>query len=360
MTNKPSPPGSKDGSQDSSSSSQDKAAEAPRTSKQRWFRLLALLLPFVLVEGGARLYWSLYIFKLSSQDELRTELFWEGKWDKAIPYTFTPGMSAKVHETPTRVNNQGFRGDHDFPLANSSSKLRVVCIGDSVTFGYTVSGNAAAYPAVLENLLREKIPSARVLNGGMPRYRTDHMANLFEPNMPVLKPDVLVILGGWNDINEYILASVPDSPSMQWIQEHVYTIKVAQSFGLNKVDRVPAKIEEDGFQRYSDGLLRLIKLGQAHGAKVYVCNLPHFFEQLNDEAAIELSKKFSPKGSVDEIVGVMTRVNRLIEDLAKDQGVSFIDLTAINQADCFGDAIHPNDKGSRLIAEAVAKALLTH
>ncbi|MDF1666235.1 MAG: GDSL-type esterase/lipase family protein, partial [Planctomycetota bacterium] len=182
------------------------AGPDPRNVQKLWlFRLAALLIPILLVEGGSRLYWSVAIFQFTSEEDIQNELFFKGKWDKKLPYVFTPNTDSKVAKTPTHINNIGYRGEEDVVVNTPYQGLRVLCVGDSVTFGYCVSGNKAAYPAVLEQKLRQRKIRCQVINGGMPRYRSDHMRFMFEQSLPILKPQVFIVLGGWNDLNDHVL-----------------------------------------------------------------------------------------------------------------------------------------------------------
>jgi len=52
----------------------------------------------------------------------------------AIPDMYAPGLSV-------RINRQGFRNDRDFATAVPEGKKRVICAGDSFTFGYRVDNS---------------------------------------------------------------------------------------------------------------------------------------------------------------------------------------------------------------------------
>jgi len=113
-----------------------------RTSYSRLIigNLLVLLLIFVLFEGAAS-------FLLVSHNIVKTrpiaerlhteydpELGWVNKPNVDLPDMYGPGIFV-------RINNQRFRADHDFDDNVPSGKLRIICSGDSFTFGYGVNND---------------------------------------------------------------------------------------------------------------------------------------------------------------------------------------------------------------------------
>lgn len=82
---------------------------------------------------------------------------------------FFPALPASLEANPVwevSLNSQGFR-DVEFPRVKPSSVFRIICIGDSWTFGANVGQNEA-YPQRLGTLLGQEFPEAdfEVLNLG--------------------------------------------------------------------------------------------------------------------------------------------------------------------------------------------------
>jgi lysophospholipase L1-like esterase len=79
--------------------------------------------------------------------------------------------------------------------------LRVVCLGDSFTFGWGI-GDAGAYPLQLEALLAADLGPGRVevTNLGMPDFNTSNELRAWRKLARPLAPDVVVL--GWylNDV----------------------------------------------------------------------------------------------------------------------------------------------------------------
>lgn len=71
----------------------------------------------------------------------------------------------------------------------------IVCMGDSVTYGYP-AGGASAYPYVLQQCL----PTYTVTNKGINGDRTDQMRARFQTDVLSVNPKYVIIWGGENDI----------------------------------------------------------------------------------------------------------------------------------------------------------------
>ena len=75
-----------------------------------------------------------------------------------------------------------------------SSVFRIICLGDSWTFGWNV-GSTQSYPRQLQALLRREFPEANfeVFNLGVGGYSSFHGLRLLETRVLDLNPDVVVI-----------------------------------------------------------------------------------------------------------------------------------------------------------------------
>jgi lysophospholipase L1-like esterase len=101
-----------------------------------------------------------------------------------------------------KINSHGFRGD-EFEYKKSPRTKRIVCIGDSSTFGFFVN-NFDTYPKRLNNILQTQTveKNAEVINGGILAYSSFQGIKFFEESVRPLKPDILVMAYGFNDSYE--------------------------------------------------------------------------------------------------------------------------------------------------------------
>lgn len=343
-------------------------ARPPSRRRQILFRVLAVFLPLLIIEAAARAYWSLFIFEMPQETRIGDDLMWHHEWQEGnVPcHVFPENKEFLVAGTPTRTNNLGFRGDEWIDAGAGHAGLRVLCVGDSVTFGYTVSGNAQAYPAVLERLLREKGVACQVINGGMPRYRVNHMADLFEQKLPQIRPGVVVVLGGWNDINDNVLAA-PESTSsalLAFLKEYLYVVRVAGHWREESLrsaargERARAKVNAEGFQTYRESLVRLIGLCRQSGATPALCTLPSFFARADTEESQQKAAQFAPFGTLPQLAEITRQMNDCIRAVGAAEGVAVCELEEVNSPSLFSDAVHPNDEGSAAVAARVARFLL--
>jgi lysophospholipase L1-like esterase len=115
---------------------------------------------------------------------------------------FWPSVPESLRSNPTwdvALNSRGFRAP-EFDARHRPPRLRIVCLGDSWTFGANVDQDDA-YPQRLEALAREAFPGAdlEVLNLGVLGYTSYQGIELLRRVALALHPDVIVIGYGMND-----------------------------------------------------------------------------------------------------------------------------------------------------------------
>jgi lysophospholipase L1-like esterase len=114
----------------------------------------------------------------------------------AILRRFRPQPPDSLKGNPTweiSLNSEGFR-DVEIRKQKPSSVFRIVCLGDSWTFGWNV-GTTQSYPRQLQDLLRREFPEANfeVLNLGVAGYSSLHGFRLLKTRVLDLNPDVVVV-----------------------------------------------------------------------------------------------------------------------------------------------------------------------
>jgi lysophospholipase L1-like esterase len=124
----------------------------------------------------------------------------DGHSDKFDGYFKYPPNRPVSHGLPEpgRINNHGFRGP-DFEVAKVQGTFRVVCLGESSTFGYT-DRDEGTYPALLQRRFDAR-PGARVevINAGIAHFNTDHQVALLRAEVLGWEPDALTLYLGYND-----------------------------------------------------------------------------------------------------------------------------------------------------------------
>jgi lysophospholipase L1-like esterase len=115
---------------------------------------------------------------------------------------FLPASPDSLRDNPVweiSLNSEGFRGG-DFPKLKPANVFRIICLGDSWTFGANV-GQHDAYPQRLQALLRHEFPNTNfeVLNLGVLGYSSYQGLELLKSRALGLAPDVVVIGFAMND-----------------------------------------------------------------------------------------------------------------------------------------------------------------
>jgi len=125
--------------------------------------------------------------------------------------------------TVVSTNAQSFRAD--YPIGRKpAGTFRIVCLGDSVTFGYRVppvwperprdfNPEWQPYPMLLETELREANPnrSIEVFPMAVPGYTSHQGLAWLRRDISYLQPDLVIASFGWND------ASLSDAPDREAI-----------------------------------------------------------------------------------------------------------------------------------------------
>jgi lysophospholipase L1-like esterase len=115
---------------------------------------------------------------------------------------FIPNLPESIKSNPVwevSLNSMGFR-EKEFSSKKASSTFRIVCIGDSWTFGANVD-QKYAYPQRLGALLKQEFPGANfeVLNLGVLAYSSYQGLGLLKTTIGDLAPDMVLIGFGMND-----------------------------------------------------------------------------------------------------------------------------------------------------------------
>ena len=195
-------------------------------------------------------------------------------------------------------------------LRAEDEKIRIACVGDSITFGAGVDHREQnAYPVVLGKLLGEKYDSKNfgvsgatlLKKGDLPWWKQGAFKAATDFN-----PNIVVIKLGTNDTK----------PQNIKFKDEFATDLAAL---VDHFAQLPAK------------------------PKVFLC-LP--------------VPAYATQWGINE-AGIKEMVFPAIEKVAKDKGCVIIDLhTALSdKANLFPDKIHPNAEGAAIIAKTVADAI---
>ncbi|MGH9930834.1 MAG: SGNH/GDSL hydrolase family protein [Pyrinomonadaceae bacterium] len=365
----------------------------PITRKRRLAYATIVYLVFLAllaaVEIGTRLTMthlpSLDLFVVTSQqkaqvaDEKQSSIF-EG--DPLLLWRLKPNLDTAVWDfTVLSTNSEHLRSEHPHESLppKGSGTVRIVCLGDSVTFGYRVPAvwpdkpteydpELLPFPMLLEKQLRVANPDQRidVVTMAVPGYTSHQGLAWLRRDIDKLQPDLLVVSFGWND------ASLSDVPDRDAIRTNRYAVAVrglidsSQAFAhavhwlrtkeakaqqvqsqnqpqtRPRAARPTARVSQ---QEYLNNTLAIEELARQRGAAVIVIAAPYRDHSEAPEADLMLQYRIA--------LGTTMR----------QRGIPFLEIRELTEEaypsneGWFGERIHPNHMGHRLIASELLKLI---
>jgi carbamoyltransferase len=174
------------------------------------------------------------------------------EYHPVIGYHFIPGLRSRLeHEGGgylVRVNEAGFRSEHEYSKAKTPGKLRILLFGDSFTAGDAVS-NKYRYGDRLETLL----PGIEVYNFALPGTGTDQHYLVWREIAKEFEHDLVVIAAQVENIRRVV---AHHRPSITADGEEVLLAKPyfeLMANGALELKNVPVPKEPLKAEELSDG-----------------------------------------------------------------------------------------------------------
>jgi len=168
--------------------------------------------------------------RLQVADAKQSSIF-EG--DPLLLWRLKPNLKNVVWDfTVLSTNSEGLRADYP-TRAKPDGTFRIICLGDSVTFGYRVpvvwpdkptqfDPSWLPFPMLLEKELRAANPNRRieVFPMAVPGYTSHQGLAWLKRDIAYLNPDIVITSFGWND------ASYSTAPDREAIRTDWYPVAV--------------------------------------------------------------------------------------------------------------------------------------
>ncbi|MFN2512503.1 MAG: SGNH/GDSL hydrolase family protein [Pyrinomonadaceae bacterium] len=341
-----------------------------------YFAFIALL---GLVEIGARLTLpqvsSLDLFVGTSQQRAQVANaqqsgIFEG--DPLLLWRLRPNLNEVVWDfTVVSTNEQNLRADHTIK-AKAPGAARIICLGDSVTFGYRVppvwperpsdyDPTWLPYPMQLEKSLRAANPTreVEVIAMAVPGYTSHQGLAWLRRDINSLQPDLLIASFGWNDVS---FSEVPDreaiktssvAVALRWLIHYSQAFAHATKWLRSGTQRQPpaltgkhelvARVSE---QEYLDNLNEIVMLASEQGAKVIVIAAP-YRDRVTNPPEAEL----------------MIHYRSALRAEMRRKQIPFLEILELTEpahpsnVGWFGELIHPNHMGHRLMVAELLELL---
>ena len=173
-------------------------------SKKKYiFALLPVIILFVLLEVGARLVLFLELksvgFRIGAFDVLFEP--YDRTWDDNFVFDYFSGYRARQSVSPESRRPPKIPGP-----AKKPDEVRILCLGDSVAYGYELL-ESDAWPARLQVYLNQRTTSNKtyeVYNGGVIGYSPQQCKRLLQSRLIQLEPDIIL----WAE-NPFFADSLP-------------------------------------------------------------------------------------------------------------------------------------------------------
>ncbi len=315
--------------------------------------------------------------KAQVADEKQSTIF-EG--DPLLLWRLKPNLDHVVWDfTVLSTNSEHLRAEQAFQhlSAKQPGAIRIVCLGDSVTFGYRVpvvwpdkpseyDPEWLPFPMLIEKQLRAANParSIEVITMAVPGYTSHQGLTWLRRDLNKLDPDLLTVSFGWNDAS---LSDVPDreavrtnwyAVAVRWLVDHSQAFAHATRWlrarealkqqaetetrphvRSRPVPRVPQ-------QEYLNNMLAIEDLAHRHGTAVIVIAAP--YRDHSSEA---------PEADL------MLQYRLALGSVMRQRGIPFLEIRELTEdaypanEGWFGERIHPNHMGHRLLASELLKLI---
>ncbi len=342
------------------------------------FRIVTLLLTLLLCEGALRLLTSPTFLQWPFPDWI-----WIVK-DPVVGWKNGLNYFPKESKLPTfQINSYGFRGPEFTRLKHEGTK-RIVCLGDSGTFGIWNDGPSESgggkpsynndYPGRLAELLRKKGPAnVEVINAGVIGYNSSHGLRQLKTELLDLNPDILTIRFGFNDhLQTWDRSLVPKEPENPFLRELYYyflrwklmhvALRAYQYVWYRNPDWNEGRWVS--LERFESNLHRFAEISRAEGIHLLFLDYPLrplFYGTRPSEHGLIARSEAKDLEALHRLHGEYQAVLRRV---AQEEEVPLLETTEnLHRSDPprFGetDFVHPNNHGALALAKLLREKLIT-
>lgn len=270
-----------------------------------------------------------------------------------------PPNQTFVYRGKTIITNSHGLRDDEFSRRKPRGEWRVLCLGESGTFGEGVAARDT-YSEVLERRLQAAYPDGRfqVVNAGLPSYTSFQMATYLERVGLAFSPDLVIVYSGSNDqLPSYFVDRVTARrpaygrgftdrevyerrfavPGWPWLRHSAFVRLLAASLLSTEAAVAPTALLSNQVERVPlddrvANLTRIVQLARAHGAEVLFL-VPPYGDAPGPDKALRR---------------VVRQTGAPLLNLRKMRLDTKLPVTAF-----FSDGMHPNVRGHRLCGDAI-------
>lgn len=309
-----------------------------RVKTALWKKVVFTLVVQLLFLGGAEL-----VCRMLGLWEIQEVAYYIVDWSKTWDSDFYV-MSSTTGEHRADINRDGLR-DRDHQIENTTGAMRVVCLGDSVTFGYMVRPSES-YPAILQRLLDKQNRNCEVFNMGLPGWSTRQQRYAYERIARQYRPEYVILGVCLNDIPELQNNLVKPPAWLAVPYKHSALVRAllrTQAGEIHGVEELFTFSDEqpikDGWSRFFEEVRLLDERVTQDGASLIVILFPFRF-QVMPEAPEPIPQN-------------------MVAEFAAQERIPYIDMLPPLQSigwDGFVDYDHLTPQGATLVAERIVQS----
>jgi lysophospholipase L1-like esterase len=278
-----------------------------------------------------------------------------------------------------RINALGFRGE-EIARRKPRGTLRIVCIGDSTTFGVwrdspMIIRFAVDYPASLQRRLRaEGDQRVEVVNAGVLGYTTAEGLALYLSRVLELDPDVVTVRLGNNDHGLLGSTEVPplagerEYEIMSRLPAPAYrldlTLLAFHAFRRLQAARPqpPPGEKHVPLPQFERNLHRFVDQSRAYGVRLAFLDFPYRHLARGPTPDEKFPSYFTDARNLEELHALHAQYQDVVVRVAAETGTPFVrtaDELHASPTPAFSawDLSHPTAEGGEIIARILAEFL---
>jgi lysophospholipase L1-like esterase len=267
------------------------------------------------------------------------------------------------------INDEGRRG----PRLDPARRRRLVCLGDSSTFGIWSGGGSDLedirfdnYPALLaRSMERAGYDSWQVVNAGVPGSHAGHSLRILRREILSLEPEIVTLRVG---VNDHARSRLPwyDDPESAPLRRLFYGLGGSRIFLLaieahHRLTRDPdtprRMMSVDAFRQ---ALEAIVAESRTHGIHLLLMDYPLRLAAPSDQTARGVARFYGER-TVQAFFAVHAAYQGVVASVAREQGVPLL-ATAPTLLDperpgFHIDVVHPDRRGMRQTAALLLRDL---
>lgn len=268
-----------------------------------------------------------------------------------------------------QINSAGFR-DREYTSAKPADVFRILCLGDSTTFGHALPIDET-YHSLLEEMLNLAWQGSgiryEVINAGVTGYSSAQCLAMYKHRGRKFRPDLVLLYTGPNDAIEHgrlnddqllartrpnVIRRLDESLSNLHCYRTMQRLAPKPNAPTVGTGQMVPRVAPAAFARNIATLDDLCKAD--------ACRLVLISFAFCGEKALEKLKELQFDGDVDEFVGWESGYRETLEEAARVQNIPLVrvrPLTSAPKREFFFDSCHPNQSGHALLGLALEQFL---